>query len=178
MIGDIFNFEGVAYKKIPPIESGKCDGCCFFSIEDYRCNRPATKNFKACPFGPPGRDFIWMKFKGGHPYASLMAQYAQDAMETAEPWKRWRFKHQGVGKWIYPDNPLLFSPDSIYERIPEKKMVHIEAIDLPAPVHPATIIDSRSNCTLFQSLCFESKEDAKQWQKWFAKIKDQNEENS
>ena len=27
-----------------------------------------------------------------HPHAELMAQYAQDALETDKPWERWEFK--------------------------------------------------------------------------------------
>ena len=29
----------------------------------------------------------------GHIHAQLMAQYAEDAMETDAPWERWEFSH-------------------------------------------------------------------------------------
>lgn len=34
-----------------------------------------------------------------HPYAELMAQYAQDAMETDKPWERWEFKESAFNSF-------------------------------------------------------------------------------
>lgn len=34
-----------------------------------------------------------------HPHAELMAQYAQDAMETDKPWERWQYKNDVMHDW-------------------------------------------------------------------------------
>ena len=35
-----------------------------------------------------------------HKHAALMAQYAQDAMETETPWEGWQFRPVGTEKWL------------------------------------------------------------------------------
>lgn len=45
-----------------------------------------------------------------HIHAELMAQYAQDAMETDKPWERWEYKNAVMHDWYdcgYPINWIV-----------------------------------------------------------------------
>lgn len=59
-----------------------------------------------------------------HPHAELMAQYAQDALETDTPWERWEVRQ--VAKGCEPSDwrpcmprDMLFPRDFEYRRKPE-----------------------------------------------------------
>ena len=64
-----------------------------------------------------------------HVHAELMMQYAQDAMETDEPWERWEHNHKGV--WY----PLSYHPCWIkvveYRRKPQT--ININGFGVPEP---------------------------------------------
>ena len=52
-----------------------------------------------------------------HKHAHLMAQYAQDALETDKPWERWEWK--GGGGWYPLANEFTFSIHYEYRRKPQ-----------------------------------------------------------
>ena len=68
-----------------------------------------------------------------HPHAELMAQYAQDAMETDKPWERWRI-NKNLG-WRNMESTDIFHSYYRYERKPTKK-----------PVDLSVLIDSGIDC--------------------------------
>ena len=53
-----------------------------------------------------------------HKHAELMMQYAQDAMETNEPWERWEYFHRGAGEWKSLKK-LNWNPNVMYRRKPK-----------------------------------------------------------
>lgn len=52
----------------------------------------------------------------GHPHAALMAQFAEDASETDEPWKRWEMKWKAG--WIPLEMIYLWKKDMDFRRKP------------------------------------------------------------
>ena len=66
-----------------------------------------------------------------HKHAELMAQYAQDALETDRPWERWEYFDEFNSSW----EPLTMNPkwftDFQYRRKP--KVISINGIDVPEP---------------------------------------------
>lgn len=70
----------------------------------------------------------------GHPHAALMALYAQDAAETAEPWTRWEACHSGTWRPLKGGNPG-WSVDAQYRRKP--KTIRIGEYDVPEPLRVA-----------------------------------------
>lgn len=71
-----------------------------------------------------------------HPHAELMMQYAQDAMETDEPWKRWEIEESNL-EWCDLKGPIQWYPDVNYRRKP--KTININGHEVPEPlrVEPA-----------------------------------------
>ena len=72
----------------------------------------------------------------GHVHAELMALYAQDAMETSEPWKRWASYLPNGCVWVdCTSNPSWY--DHIeYRRKPKMVSVTLmdgEVVSWPAP---------------------------------------------
>ena len=67
-----------------------------------------------------------------HAHAELMALYAQDAMETDEPWLRWEFYHRIDKCWIQFkfDNPAWDHKEQ-YRRKP--MTININGHEVPAP---------------------------------------------
>ena len=70
----------------------------------------------------------------GHVHAELMMQYAQDAMETSEPWKLWEVRHHDVwcGLSVHPSWHAPFE----YRRKPKMISVTLmngEVVSWPAP---------------------------------------------
>jgi hypothetical protein len=55
-----------------------------------------------------------------HKHAALMAQYAQDAMETETPWERWEHKPNEANYWIQCGDNTCFFDGSEYRRKPNK----------------------------------------------------------
>ena len=53
-----------------------------------------------------------------HPHAELMVQYAQDALETDKPWKRWQQKEKN-SVWMDCYGSIQWFPDVKYRRRPE-----------------------------------------------------------
>lgn len=79
----------------------------------------------------------------GHPHAALMALYAQDAAETAEPWTRWECLPRGHSKWIEFEQ-ISWSPDAQYRRKP--KTIRIGEYDVPEPLRAAPAIGTQYWC--------------------------------
>lgn len=67
----------------------------------------------------------------GHPHAALMAQYAADAAETAEPWVRWQFAER-VNDWFNCGKHPEWRAEYSYRRKP--KTIRIGEHDVPEPV--------------------------------------------
>lgn len=67
----------------------------------------------------------------GHPHAALMALYAQDAAETAEPWKRWQFL-DAAGRWVNLEGHPAWSDTIQFRRKP--KTIRIGEFDVPEPL--------------------------------------------
>ena len=68
-----------------------------------------------------------------HKHAHLMAQYAQDAMETETPWTRWEVATSG-NEWVsLPENPI-WSEYSEYRRKP-KTLTY--TVTIPEPLREA-----------------------------------------
>ncbi|MFC2563424.1 MAG: hypothetical protein ACFNT6_01950 [Neisseria sp.] len=72
-----------------------------------------------------------------HIHADLMMQYANDAMETDEPWKRWQFriasKEIDLG-WTTCDCNPYWDKDTQYRRKPE--VIKVGKWEFPKPVSP------------------------------------------
>lgn len=66
----------------------------------------------------------------GHPHAALMAQYAADAAETAEPWLRW--ESHAAGLWRDLTQHPTWQTHAEYRRKP--KTIRIGEHDVPEPV--------------------------------------------
>ena len=70
----------------------------------------------------------------GHVHADLMLQYAQDAMETSEPWELWEVLHHD--KWCgLSAHPNWHAPYN-YRRKPKRISVTLmngEVVSWPAP---------------------------------------------
>ena len=63
-------------------------------------------------------------------HADLLALYAQDAQECAEPWLRWQIKSGRT--WLDSTAPFPFHPGCEYRRKP--RTVRIGEFDVPEPV--------------------------------------------
>jgi hypothetical protein len=54
-----------------------------------------------------------------HKYADLMALYAQDARETATPWKRWEIKGFAKDQWEQCSAHPCWDESTVYRRKPQ-----------------------------------------------------------
>ena len=71
-----------------------------------------------------------------HKHAASMALYAQDAMETSEPWERWEVYGEVTGTWISLSERFSFMAEHQYRR--KVKMLSVtlangEVVSWPAP---------------------------------------------
>jgi hypothetical protein len=79
----------------------------------------------------------------GHPHAALMALYAQDAAETAEPWTMWAYRDMRCTPttWRHcPDHPQWATTHE-YRRKP--KTIRIGEFDVPEPLRVAPVVGTR-----------------------------------
>ena len=112
-----------------------------------------------------------------HKHAHLMAQYAQDALETETPWERWEWK--GEREWLPLSRECAFSIRFEFRRKP-KTLTH--TVTIPEPLRDAPevgesyyVADPKTRdfyewlywhgdeiCMRFltRGLCFATKEDA------------------
>ena len=65
-----------------------------------------------------------------HKHAELMAQYAQDAMDTDEPWLRWEFYSKTFGGWI---DCHVVAP-SWYEQTEYRRKPQTRTITIPETI--------------------------------------------
>ena len=71
-----------------------------------------------------------------HIHAELMMQYAQDAMQTPEPWERWEMYGKVTGSWISLGECFFWRPENQYRRKPKMLSVTLasgEVVSWPAP---------------------------------------------
>ena len=73
-----------------------------------------------------------------HKHAELMMQYAQDAMETSEPWKRWQYNSNkdDLGFISCDKYTMAFYDDYDYRRKPKMVSVTLangETVSWPEP---------------------------------------------
>ena len=114
-----------------------------------------------------------------HKHAALIAQYAQDAIETDEPWKRWEVRSNSESPWRTGSSVICFHSSCEYRRKP-RTMTY--TITIPEPLRKApetgswywlaeTAIDDFTSrvewvgdgCDrswLKRGLCFATREDA------------------
>ena len=114
-----------------------------------------------------------------HKHAHLMAQYAQDAMETETPWTRWEMRGGTSAKWYTPAREICFDSSCDYRRKP-KTMTY--TITIPEPMREAPPLDTEyyivslfepnnfdiaywggfhaEHMLLKRGLCFKTEEDA------------------
>lgn len=72
--------------------------------------------------------------KKGHPHAEAMAEYAKDAAETDEPWKRWECQAYVNGDgWQSLDEHPLWTPNTAYRRKPESERLLVRVYQLTRP---------------------------------------------
>lgn len=67
-----------------------------------------------------------------HIHAELMAQYAQDAMETDKPWLLWQNSDDGVSGWDDLDTHPMWVPTLLYRR--KTRTIDINGREVPEPV--------------------------------------------
>lgn len=83
---------------------------------------------------PAPGDLIEGPLADGHPHAALMAEYAKDAAETAEPWLRWQRTARADcdAGWVDMVCHPGWDADHQYRRKP--KTIRIGDRDVPAPL--------------------------------------------
>ena len=114
-----------------------------------------------------------------HKHAALMLQYAQDAMETDTPWKKWEVNVPTSGRW----DSLYGHPTWIVEyEYRRKPHLMTYTVTMPKPIQKAPDIGavvyiptplaeelasvyvwygfSQDNLLLKRGLCFATEEDA------------------
>ena len=70
-----------------------------------------------------------------HKHAALMAQYAQDALETETPWERWQMRPEGGTEgWRNCSGRLCFSERFEYRRKPRTLTY---SVTIPEPLREA-----------------------------------------
>lgn len=67
-----------------------------------------------------------------HPHAELMKLYAEDAMNTAEPWNLWEFQPKEESVWFRLTNHPVWSLKAEYRR--RAKVVDIDGVKFPVPI--------------------------------------------
>ena len=71
-----------------------------------------------------------------HKHAELMMQYAQDAMETSEPWELWEYSHASSNGWRNLDKMPSWLIGNDYRRKPKMISVTLangEVVSWPEP---------------------------------------------
>ena len=71
-----------------------------------------------------------------HKHAELMMQYAQDAMETSEPWELWEYSHASSNGWRNLDKMPSWLIVNEYRRKPKMISVTLmsgEVVIFPEP---------------------------------------------
>lgn len=68
-----------------------------------------------------------------HPHAELMAQYAQDAMETDKPWERWEYDNDR--EWVRCRSHPSWQVEQKYRRKP--RTININGFEVPEPERTA-----------------------------------------
>ena len=72
-----------------------------------------------------------------HKHAELMLQYAQDAMETSEPWELWEYSHSSSNGWRNLDKMPSWRIGNDYRRKPKMLSVTLangEVVSWPEAV--------------------------------------------
>ena len=78
-----------------------------------------------------------------HKHAASMALYAQDAMETSEPWERWEYRVDLHSKWIALTGNTVWYEDIEYRRKPKMISVTLadgEVVSWPEPYTGALLL--------------------------------------
>ena len=63
-----------------------------------------------------------------HPHADRMFEYAEDALETEEPWRRWQFKNDGFD-WVDCVEQPGWYIQCEYRRKPKQNEIDTEAFN-------------------------------------------------
>ena len=92
-----------------------------------------------------------------HKHAELMMEYARDAMETVQPWKRWEFKFEGEDDWNGLEEPAVWRKDCEYRHKP--RTVNINGFEVPEPVRSPL-----ENGTIYYISYISAPDDALAWE--------------
>ena len=114
-----------------------------------------------------------------HKHAALIAQYAQDAIETDEPWERWEVRSNSESLWRTGSSVICFHSSCEYRRKPRTRTY---TITIPEPMREAPPLDTEyyivslfepnnfdiaywggcygEHMLLKRGLCFKTEEDA------------------
>mgnify|MGYP000890926894 CR=1 FL=1 len=68
----------------------------------------------------------------GHPHASLMAEYAEDAKTLRQPWLRWAHRTDNSLRWHKMGEMPLWNTDTRYRRL--VKVGNIGGRSVPLPI--------------------------------------------
>ena len=66
----------------------------------------------------------------GHPHAELMAQYAEDAKTSMEPWTLWEFRQNDI--WLDLQGHPLWNPFLKYRR--KRDVIKVGEYEFPRPL--------------------------------------------
>ena len=75
-----------------------------------------------------------------HKHAALIAQYAQDAIETDEPWERWEVRSNSESLWRTGSSVICFHSSCEYRRKP-RTMTY--TVTIPEPLRDAPEVDEK-----------------------------------
>ena len=89
-----------------------------------------------------------------HKHAELMLQYAQDALETEEPWLRWEGRGVSTSdEWVPMRQEFVFSNHFEYRRKPQTLTY---TVTIPEPMREAPPLDTEYYLvSLFEPVHFE-----------------------
>lgn len=76
----------------------------------------------------------------GHVHAQSMLLYAQDAMETDQPWERWQVDTFKEGIWLNLDRGPHWDGQHNYRRRPKIIMINGHKVDEPLPQVPLGVV--------------------------------------
>lgn len=107
------------------------------------CTGPLARLFDWCHDGGPS-DIIAYRLAEpekakptGHPYAELMAQYAEDAKTCTEPWKLWQKRVVPQDAWVDCALHPAWTKDIEYRRRPRTIMIGDREVPEPLREEPA-----------------------------------------
>lgn len=118
-VGILWNKHGEAYECLDAVQysnaytGGEVANCLMHGNETNDCNMTAE-------------EFLYLVYEPeqvGHVHAELMAQYAEDAKTTTEPWKLWQLEGDD-GIWHCCQEHPKWATHLEYRHKPKTKLIH------------------------------------------------------